>query len=147
MRPGLALPPGAHGRLSPGCLASGLNLFQLHRKGKRPRLVPGVQPGRGASTSRAWRREGEWHPGSCLFILYPFNVIVTKIKSLKAQNLENMDETKEETNGNPSPISNFDFSFQSFFCVCTCVCALYPNGAVGYILLGGSVSSSFHTVG
>lgn len=45
--------------------------------------------------------------GTCLFILYLFNVVVTKINSLKAQNLENMSKTKEEANGNPSPTSYF----------------------------------------
>lgn len=48
-------------------------------------------------------------------------------------------------------VTLFDFSFQSFFSVCARVCARvcapYPNGAMGYILLGGMVSSSFHTVG
>lgn len=35
----------------------------------------------------------------------------------------------------------------SLFSACACVCAPYPNGAMGYVLLGGSVSSSFHGVG
>lgn len=71
---------------------------------------------------------GGWHPGTCLFILYSFNVVVTKINSLKVQNLENMHKTKEEINGNPCPTSSFDVSFQSFFYVCMCVCSLSKWG-------------------
>lgn len=116
-----------------------------------PRLVQWVQPNLGASASQAGPGEGGWDPGACLFILYPFNTVVTKINTLKIQNLENLGKTKEETNGNLSPKSNFVLCLLPAFFLCVQVCvhtgASYPRGTTAHILLGDSVSSSFHTVG
>lgn len=106
---------------SGGCQCSGPSLFWLHRKRELPRLVQWVQSVLGAVAEPSLR-EGDWDPGTCLFPLYPFNMVVTKANTLQVQSLENVEKAKEETKGNLSPrVSLFYSSFQSFFCVCTCV--------------------------
>ena len=75
----------------------------------------------GAAAAEPSLREGDWDPGTCLFILYPFSMVVTKANALQVQSLENMDKTKEETDKNLSPgVNLFYASFQSFFCMYVC---------------------------
>lgn len=103
--------------------------------------MPWVQSALGACKP-SLTEGGDRDPGISLFILHPFNIVITKINTPKVENLENTDKTKKETNENHPQCclpeaSSLSFSFQSFFCGAGArACVPYPNGPLGKLCLG-----------